>query len=238
MTSEDVLFSFFSRSFERPLNDRMLDNDFVFPKQVVVDYIHSLCNIPFKEFFDYCANVGINRTFSSFNITQISSFQDCTVNLCKLFDEEGDPGLSASEVGRILTAGDGKDRNLVALTKYGENHSKAAYQLGLVQVLYDTWYLSCYGKVFCDLEEDVQQHFMARALVRDPFYQSILYDRHQEDVKLMRYTSCLKFSTQLRRSSSVKWLMSVCDKECEAEGITLHSIKYIKAADKQTQSEG
>lgn len=238
MTSEDVLLAFFSRSFEKPLNDRMLDNDFVFSKQVVLDYIDSLCNIPFKEFFDYCASVGVNRDYSSFNITQISSFQDCTVNLCKLLSEEGDPGLSAAEMGRVLTAGDAKVRDLGALTKYGENHSKAAYQLGLVQVLFDTWYLSCYGKVFCDLEAEVQQHFMARALIRDPFYQTILFDRLQEDVNLMTYTSCLKFSTQLRRSPSVKWLMSICDKECGAEGITLHSIKYIKAADKPTLSEG
>ena len=164
---QQTLDIFFSRSFEKEINDKMLEYSYEFPYNIVMDYIHNLISIPYKNYIIYCnQNIYKNRISSS-DIPQLSSIDCCTVNMCKSLANANDKGYSLLEIGKLLFK-ENKDRNDMAYRKYGENHVKTAKLFGLTQDLDDIWFLTCLGKVFHNLDINNQSSLLARTILREP----------------------------------------------------------------------
>lgn len=200
--------SFFDQVFEKHINEDMLELNYVFPTEKLLEYIDNLCSIPYEDFLNYLIEKGKFKPILAGDITQNSNIDDCHINLCNALSEAGDPGMDFNAIGRVLQ-NDGVDRAPGADKKYGENHIKTASQLGLAWELCGTWYLTCIGRVFCLLSQETQSAIMARCLLRSPFYARVLCNAIKTDIHLPEYMSILSVSTIKRRLPSVKKMLEI-----------------------------
>lgn len=203
-----LLNNFFKQIFENHINNDMLELNYVFPTDKVMQYINDLCSIPYKDYIDYLIKEGSFKPIESGDITQNSNINDCHLNLCRVISDAGDPGLDFDSIGRLLQ-NDGVVRMPGADKKYGENQVKTASQLGLAWELCGTWYLTCIGKVFCDLSEETKLAIMSRCMLRSPFYSRILCDAMVTDIRLEDYMGILSQSTIKRRLPSVRKMLNI-----------------------------
>lgn len=228
MTSEEILNIFFSRVYEKDIHEMILDDiDFIVPIERIQNFIHNLLNIPYSEFIQYINTHNTNSFISSSDVTQCSSFEACTNDMCCVLSEDENRGQTFLEIGQspifekyIRTPG------RVAWVKYGENQVKTAGQLGLAFEYYDRWYLSCYGYIYNDLTPNEKAAFISRVLLRNPLYADIIRRIQHEDVNLLDYMLDLSQSTQGRRSGSVLKLVSFCFEAMDDESIVRHDFTY------------
>lgn len=203
-----MINGFFDQIFEKHINEDMLELNYVFPTKKVLEYIDSLCSIPYEDYLNFLIEKGKFSPILAGDITQNSNINDCHINLCNALSEAGDPGMDFNAIGRVLQ-NDGVDRAPGADKKYGENHVKTASQLGLAWELCGTWYLTCIGRVFCLLSQETQSAIMARCMLRSPFYARILCNAINTDIYLPDYMSILSVSTIKRRLPSVKKMLDI-----------------------------
>ncbi|MBC8146914.1 MAG: hypothetical protein H8E98_02880 [Bacteroidetes bacterium] len=206
------LDQFFSGNYEILINENMFYYSYKFPTKEVCDYLETLIYIPYTEFIRYVQNHIHILPITSKDIPQFSSLNVCTTKICKKFTEINDPGLSFVEVGKLLLD-DLKVRNDVAYRKYGENHSKTAYELGLTQFKENTCYLSCIGYVFLSFDEKSQNAILARCILRNRFISRIIADSENDDINIMKYMHCLSKSTIIRRKPNIMSLINLCKEQ-------------------------
>lgn len=211
---------FFSRSYEMQINENMFYYSYKFPTQEVCDYLEFLINTPYTEFIGYVRNHIQLFPITSKDIPQFSSINDCTKKLCKKLLEVNDPGFSFVDVGKLLLD-DGKERKDGAYRKYGENHSKTAYELGLTQVKGSTWYLSCIGYVFLSFDEEKQNAILARCVLRNRFISRLIADSEYANVNVMQYMHCLSESTKTRRKPNIMCLINLCKSQTHLDLLKL-----------------
>ncbi len=214
--SEDLLDSFFTCEFDNnnSIYVEQDPNQELELEQETISYIKSLCDIPYIEYINY---VSINRLpakWGTADITQNSNIDDCHKDICRAIIQQGNVGLDFLEIGKCLLC-DGIERNIGAYRKYGENHVKSAEQLGLTFEHKGLWYLTCYGKVFGKLEPRLQNNFMARILLRNPFYANIISDASIHQIKISSYMDELSESTRIRRIPSVKKMLNIIMRACD-----------------------
>ncbi|WP_434503696.1 LexA family protein [Prevotella sp.] len=159
------------------------------------------------------------------DITQCSSFEACTTRMCEALNSCDDKGVSFIEVAEILL-NDGVERKVGALRKFGENQLKTAKQVGLVYDLYNTWFLTCIGKVYNELSEEQRNSIMARIILRSPLYYQIFSAAKQKNINVCTYYRFLSPATIIRRTTSVKKLVEICLNECAKEHVSLHKITF------------
>lgn len=220
-----MIKDFFSYVFEKDINEKMLERNYIFPKEDVMTFIHAIISVPYSEFL-YYVNIHLcMKRLSASDITQCSSFEACTTNMCKAITSCDDKGVSFVEVAtRLLN--DGVERKVGALRKFGENQLKTAKQVGLVHDLYNTWFLTCIGKVYNELSEEQRNSIMARIILRSPLYYQIFSDAQEKNINVCTYYSFLSYATIKRRTTSVKKLVEICLNECGKEHISLHKIIF------------
>ncbi len=200
---------FFDRSYELQINENMFYYSYKFPHNEVCEYLESIINTPYSEFVTYIQNHIQCDYITSKDIPQFSSFKNCTKNICKKLLEVNDPGLQFIEIGKLLLD-DGNSRNDVAYRKYGENHSKTAFELGLTQFKDSTWYLSCIGYKFLSFDEKSQIAIISRCLLRNKFISRIIGDSLISEVNIVKYMHCLSKSTMTRRKPNIMFLINMC----------------------------
>lgn len=216
---------FFSRKFEAESTKLLLNNKLFFSESAVNDYVLQIQKYSLEEYLMYLDNHPIMEEITSKDITQLSSIEDCTVNMCSVLKEKNNPGLSLIEIATALHADNNYKDNTVALTKYGENQIKTAVQLGLAVYKNDLWYLSAIGFIFCNLDVDAQRKYLATAILRDPFYSRVILSLLNKDTKLKDFMAILSESTQKRRASSCAKVLSFFFEQCSTEGISLHNLE-------------
>ncbi len=214
---KEILDNFFGMILENSINNDMMEFSYKFPYDGMKEYALEICDIPFSVFLEYINKYKDNDGISADVVSQFSKLDDCLLGFCKATDNVRRP-LTFEEIGERLQD-DGVDRNSVANTKYGENHSKMAMQFGLAQCRYNYWYISALGKVFSQLPKAKQDALMIRTLLRNKLYASIFTRLQDMDVSidvLLRKAN-LSESTRARRLSSVKtvlvWYFSSLAKE-------------------------
>lgn len=228
MTTEDILELFFSRNYEKQLNKMMLeDREYSVPKDGVFSYVVEVIGVPYEEYIKYITNHLPSKNIESRNLTQSSSFVSCEIDMVRALLSVDNPGLTAMEVGELFPEKVGKP-NRVSLTKYGENQSKTAEQLGLTFEYYKHWYLNCIGYVYEELNGSERQSLLARTLLRDPLYHRIIADLQYQDVDLVTYMAALSDETKLRRYESIATLVDICVRECRVNGINTYKVLDTK----------
>ena len=188
------------------------------------NYLYQVINYPLKEYIYYIIENPITNEITSKDITQLSSIEDCTTNMCKMMLLNGNCGLTLPQIASGLHADKNYKDNLVALTKYGENQVKTACQLGLTIFHNNLWYLTSIGVVFPLVPNDVKRKFFSISLLRDPFYSKVISSMCQQETNLIDFMTILSESTQKRRSSSCMKLIDIFIHQCRVESINIHPI--------------
>lgn len=219
MGKSKLLNDFFNQTFESAINEKMMYYSYEFEYDLVLKNIYELLEIDLSEFLNYIISNYNVHYLTSEDVVQFSDFDDCTENICSLYKLNGDTGFKFVETGRMLLD-DGIERNDGAYRKYGENHSKTACNLGLLQVNEHTYYLSCLGYIFNTLESEVKNNLVCRLILRNKLIKRLLYKVIRDGQAIYNNEVIfLKESTINRRKSNVKKLLKfiVDNNDCFSE---------------------
>lgn len=219
---------FYSKWFESESTQLLLENPEFFSQKAMENYLYQVTNYPLKEYIYYIIEYPITNEITSKDITQLSSIEDCTTNMCKMMLSNGNCGLTLPQIASGLHADKNYKDNIVALTKYGENQVKTACQLGITIFHNNLWYLSSIGIVIPLVPEDIKCKFFSISLLRDPFYSKVLCSMFQQETNLLDFMTMLSSSTQKRRASSCMRLINIFVQQCKAESISIYpiTVKY------------
>lgn len=228
MNTTEILDIFFYHIYEDDVNEKLLDDiEFVIPIQNIKNFIIQFCSIPYSEFIDYIVRHKETSTIDTSDITQCSSLDACTNEMCIALLEDDNRGKTFLEIGKadifkkyVHTEKD------YAWRKYGENQVKTAEQLGLAFKYYNLWYLSCFGYAFLSLSELQKNKFLARTILRNKLYSDIITKIIFNDVDILQYMEGLSSSTKIRRSGSILKLLNFCFDEMIDENISFHDLYY------------
>jgi hypothetical protein len=215
---------FYSKKFETESTKILLETPSLFSAEAMEGYIYNLMQYSLDEYIHYLHSNPNECEITSKDITQLSSIEDSTINMCRVMLSRANCGLSFPEIASELHADDSYKDNLVALMKYGENQVKTASQLGLCVSWNELWYLSSVGYVFLNLPENVQNKYLSINLLRDPFYSKVIESLCQKDTCLKDYMEILSESTQKRRASSCKRVMEFFYRQCKEEDVKIYNI--------------
>lgn len=219
-----TISDFFSKKFENESTSILLDDPLYFSENAVIDYVRQVQKYALKEYIWYLAEHPVLEAILSKDITQLSSIEDCTNNICRIMRENQNPGMSLVEIATALHADNSYKDNTIALTKYGENQVKTAAQLGLAVYRKELWFLSAIGYIFPCIENELQRKYLALTQLRDPFYSKVILSLIEKDTDLKDFMTILSVSTQKRRTSSCLRVLSYFFKQCSIEGVVLHNI--------------
>ena len=212
MSYKDIVKLFFDGTFEKEINEKMMFYKYEFETEKVKKYIDSIININMDEYIDYILNNYDVKFISSDDVLQFSNINDCTCNICNAIRKNGDKGFKILDIGMMLED-DGIKRSDLAYRKYGENHSKTACNLGLLQENSHVFFLSCLGYMYNLLSDNEQEELLCRLILRNKLVKKLLYKANKSDcVKYDEEVSFLKKSTIVRRKSNVKMLLSFIKK--------------------------
>ena len=215
---------FYSRKFETESTKILLETPSLFSVEAMERYVYKLMQYKLDEYIHYLHFNPNKIEITSKDITQLSSIEDCTINMCRVMLSRINCGLSFPEIASELHVDDSYKDNLVALMKYGENQVKTAAQLGLCVFWNDLWYLSSVGYIFLNLPENVQNKYLSINLLRDPFYSKVIISLCQKDTCLQDFMQILSESTQKRRASSCKRVMEFFYRQCNEENVKIYNI--------------
>ena len=230
MNHNEILQTFFSRTYENELHQQMLaHDDFAFPVETIKDYMVSLTQISLAEVFNYIDNHPDIAPVNTSELCQFSSLTACTDELCDLLSHIARNGATIMDIGsaeifqKYIRA-----HHKGSWSRFGNNQAKTAHQLGLTFKNDHRWYLTCYGfaYVYPFLTPRQQKRFLTRALLRNPFYAKVLTNLRLEAIHIKDYVSGLSASTLGARSASIAKLLQLCLEEMNAENIKWHDL-YI-----------
>lgn len=203
-SKKDILDSFFLGSFETEYNEHLMFRNYILPSEKILEYIGMLREIPLFDFIDTAVSKYPVSHFSTKDIPQFSSLYDGTDRICKILNENGDNGYKFAEIG-VFFRPEKMERDYRADLKYGENHCKTAADFGLVQIrVSNACYLTCFGKVFNNLNELEKRDYLSRFVIRNRFINWLLCRASYRPVLLDEEMSILKMSTIKRRKPNVK----------------------------------
>ncbi len=202
-----LLSTFFSKSFENEINEKLFIRNYKMDTDLIVSYVKSLIKSPLTQFIHYIIN-NVSTSYITYqDVVQYSSFADATTGICKVLSDVDNNGLSNIEVGRALL-NDGKERKDGALRKYGENHAKTAIELGLVNTYYSQYYLTCLGIIYPQLEAFDEKELLRRTILRNRFFQKIIKKSQQGPISLFKEISFLSESTAKRRLPNIRQFLT------------------------------
>lgn len=95
------------------------------------EYVIQLMKYDLKTYINYLSEHPIKAEITSRDITQLSSIDDCTINVCIIMIQCGNKELTLIEIASKLYGKDSYKNTIVALTKYGKNQVKTACQMRL-----------------------------------------------------------------------------------------------------------
>lgn len=225
LNEESLIKDFFEKTYEAYINEQMLEYEYSFPEEEIEDYVIAITSIPYKKFIDYVCEHYCPTPITSASIPQISSYDNCTTGIIRVLINNNDPGLDCKFIGKELF-NDNIERNDGAYNKYGENHVKGAEFHGLTYCLYKKWFLTCLGRIYPSLDDEIKQYLFARTLLRNPFFHIVVSEAINHDVNIYNYMGDLSFATRQRRSSSCIHFFSIIIKQCQLENIPIFKIFY------------
>lgn len=221
---EYTVEDFFSKQLEVESTRILLNEPAIFSTNVVKDYLCHLAKIELVKYLD-CLKENPNiAEVTSKDITQLSNIDDCTINMCQIMLDCDNKGLSLKDIARLLHADRNYKDNLVALSKYGENQVKTAAQLGLVTNVNDLLFLSAIGYIFPDEPKIIQNKYLAINMLRDPFYSKVILSLIKHDTNLKDFMNIISESTQKRRFSSCKRVLSFFKEQCVIEEVKIYNL--------------
>lgn len=165
----------------------------------------------------------------SSDVIQYSTLEKCTIPLIEHLEYSKNKGFSFKEVGSFLQ---GKIPKKTALIKYGENHSKLAEKLGLVEVNRSKRpfrvFVSKLGSELLNINDGRTDQIIANLALKVKIIQFILYKSSKGKVIIEDELSFLEKSTFSRRISSIKGLLDFIYNNSEINLDYLYKDIYLK----------
>ena len=225
--NNNILNDFFSKTFEKGINEKMMYYSYCFDYDLVNNYVANITSVQLNEFIQY---IVINYDVSYLeakDVLQFSDFKDCTIRICDVIKKAGDHGFNFLEIGKYLESDDSHKKDS-AYIKYGENHSKTATDLGLLYNLSNKYFLSCLGFIVCDLSEEMQEKLICRLILRNKLIKRFIYHAIKDgEDSYSNEVDFLSESTMIRRKSNVKKILGILanNKEYNLTGL-IERIKF------------
>lgn len=183
------------------------------------DIFSCLLNVECEEIIHVIQKIGLIFEILHGDVPQFSSFDDCVFKVPYLVKDCGIEDLTFTQLGFMLRT---KPRKECADTKYGENHSKTAAQMGLCSIKNAKIHSSYFGVVFCSLDKEMQKRLLPKLILFIPYiFNQFATNAKYEDI--IASVSFLSQSTQKRRLSNIWSLIGQVNKVLPYE---LQIIRY------------
>lgn len=199
----DIVDLFYNKSYENEINQKMLYYNYDFPEESVANYIQQIIAIPINILVERDIKADFAEAVMAKDVFQFSSLEDGTDGICRKLKDIANPGVTAIQAGKLLLS-DGKKRTDIAYIKYGENHLKTAESLGLLFELTHTYFLSCMGTVYLNIDNDKKQRLITRLLMRNKLIARLIKASYCAPVNARQFLYMLSDSTYIRRRSNIK----------------------------------
>ena len=183
------------------------------------DIFSCLLNVECEEIIRIIQKIGPVFKISHGDVPQFSNLEDCVYKVPLLVKDCGIEELSYTQVGFMLRT---KPRKDGADTKYGENQSKTAAQMGLCSIKNAKIYPSSLGVSYCNLDKETQMNLLPKLILFIPYiYNQFATNAKYEDI--IASVSFLSQSTQKRRLTNIWSLINQVNKVLPYE---LQIIRY------------
>lgn len=202
----DFLDAFYRRTYETDINKKMLYYDYVFPMEEVEDYVQQIISVPIEQFVQRDIDIETMEAITPKDVFQFSTLEAGTDQVCFVLNNAGNPGVTFIEAGKLLLD-DGKLRKDTAYIKYGENHLKTAEALGLLYELTRTYFVSCIGVVYLQLNEEDRKNLLTRLFLRNKFIARLIKASATARVDARQFLYMLSDATYVRRKSNIKCIL-------------------------------
>ncbi len=215
---EDYISAFYSHklhvedrcNLQGPSEELMRVSEFI---------ISCLLEIECQDIIHIIKKRGITFDIAHGDVPQFSSLDDCVYKVPILVKDCGLNQITYTQLGFMLRT---RPRKEGADTKYGENHSKTAAQMGLCSIFNARIYTSHLGVAFCDIDKEKQKNLLPKLVLFIPYIlNQFASSAKYEDV--IRSVSFLSESTQKRRLTNIWSLITQVNKVLPYE---LQIIRY------------
>ena len=171
-------------------------------------YLIQISELSIVEIIKYIIHKEENKlNLHPNDIILFSDFNNSTMNLWKHLKYSGNKGYTFEEVGAYLLD---RNRNMLALKKYGENQSKTAESIGLVKITKTRprkIFISYVGSEILNFDNNLKKKILIRLLFRNQLIQHIIRKASTERVNVANIISFLSLSTVKRRMTSIRTIL-------------------------------
>jgi hypothetical protein len=199
-----------------------------YSKETIADWFcEKLLHLSLDDIFSIvCKNSSIEKVLPS-NIPQFSKFIDAYIETPKKL-QLNNQEMTYDELGVYLD--NGKNKNIVAQRKYGENHSKLAALLDLVVITESNHSykiaVSIFGVAYNKRSEKDKKALAVRLLFRVPIIQKMLVSAFSSEIDLDDELSCLSKQTKIRRKPNIIAILKIISEELQNDDATLKKALY------------
>lgn len=208
---------FFSRRFEQKEFDEYSAHKTDYNISGVMGYIEMLLSIRYENYLEYVREHEYDICLLSSDVPQFSSIESATLRICSILKEcKHLQCFTFNEIGKLLL--DDKERTAAALKKYGENHVKAAADLGLCIRNGNKFVLSPLGYAYPELEQKDQIKLLSRLVLRYKFVYRIIHKvLNGQSVSIEDEIAFLSPSTIARRKGNCLLLCKLISDNLEID---------------------
>lgn len=232
MTGKEWIVLFFSESFEKQINDFILDDiDCEIPQDSILNYVYHVIDVPYKDYLDYVSDLE-PVTYNKFDIPYFERFAYCERVLIEYLISQDNRGCTEEEVGKNLAYREQSIKGSTAF--YGYRHLYSAKILGLVYEYYNHWYLNCIGYVYGILSNRQRASLLARTLLRSPFFRNLLSNSTSPVIYYENYMKMFTDRFVKKHLKSMLFFSDICVKEAHEYNIALR----FKSSSKNYKTNG
>lgn len=209
-----ILDAFYSRTYENDINKKMLYYNYDFPTEEAENYVRQILCVPVEQFIQRDITMETTEAITPKDVFQFSTLEAGTDHICKVLNEAGNPGVTFIQAGKLLLD-DGSQRKDMAYIKYGENHLKTAEALGLLYELTHTYFVSCVGMIYLNLNEEDRKKLNVRLFLRNKFIARLIKATASANVDARQFLYMLSDATYIRRKSNIKCILRYLQESTE-----------------------
>lgn len=220
MTSKEWIELFFSKAFEKQINDLILEDiDYEIPRESILNYVHHVIEVPYKDYLDYVSNLEL-VPYDKFDIPYFDKYRYCESVLINYLISQDNIGFTEEEIGKYLADREWGIRR--STTFYGSIHLYSAKMLGIVYEYYNHWYLNCIGYVYETLSNSQRTSLLARTLLRSPFFRNLFHSLKTLIIYLENYMNMFSDRFVKMHLKSIMYFSEICVKEAHTCNILLN----------------
>lgn len=232
MTNKEWIELFFSESFEKQINDLILEDiDFLIPRESILNYVLHVIDIPYNEYLDFVSNLQLNL-YDKFDIPYFEHYAYCESDLIEYILSQDNKGCTDEEIGIYFAC---KEWHIKGSTAYyGSKHLYSAKILGLVYEYYNHWYLNCIGYIYGTLSTRQRNSLLARTILRSPFFRNLFSNLKTHVVYFENYMKMFSDRFVKMHLKPMMFFSDICVKEAHECNIVLK----IKSSSKKYKTIG